>query len=147
LLPEQVEAFTRKFEETVASTIQPGSLFPELNVDAALTFDAIRPSFYNILEQMQPYGPGNTQPVFVSRNVSDNGSRIVKEQHIRFALRQGAIYMDGIGFNIAAKFPLLQSGSPVDIVYTIEENEWNNQKSLQLKVIDFAPSESPTLPR
>lgn len=144
LLPEQVEAFTQKFEETVASTIQPGSLFPELNVDAALTFDSIRSSFYNILEQMQPFGPGNAQPIFVSRNVTDCGSRIVKEQHIRFALRQGTTCMDGIGFNIAAKFPLLQSGSPVDIVYTIEENEWNNQKTLQLKVIDFATSDPPS---
>jgi single-stranded-DNA-specific exonuclease len=141
LLPEQVEAFTMKFEETVASTIQPGSLFPELIVDAILPFDAIRPSFYNILEQMQPFGPDNTQPVFVSRNVSDSGSRIVKELHIRFALRQGATFADGIGFNLSAKFPILQSGNPIDIVYTIEENEWNNQKNLQLKVIDFAPSD------
>jgi len=141
LLPEQVEAFIQKFEETVASTIQPGSLFPELMVDATLPFEAIRPAFYNILEQMQPYGPGNTQPVFISRNVTDNGSRIVKELHIRFALRQGTTYVDGIGFNLAAKFPLLQTGKPIDIVYTIEENEWNNQKNLQLKVIDFAPSD------
>jgi single-stranded-DNA-specific exonuclease len=141
LLPEQVEAFTLKFEETVASTIRPDSLFPELTVDATLAFDAIRPGLYNILEQMQPFGPENTQPIFVSRNVSDYGSRIVKEQHIRFALRQGVGFMDGIGFNLAAKFPLLQTGNPIDIVYSIEENEWNNQKSLQLKVIDFAPSD------
>jgi single-stranded-DNA-specific exonuclease len=52
--------------------------------------------------------------------------------------------MDGIGFSLAAKFPILQTGNPIDIVYAIEENEWNNQKSLQLKVIDFALS---TLPR
>jgi single-stranded-DNA-specific exonuclease len=90
---------------------------------------------------MQPFGPDNIQPVFVSRNVSDNGSRIVKEQHIRFALRQGATFMDGIGFNLAGKFPLLKTGDPIDIVYSIEENEWNNQKNLQLKVIDFALSD------
>jgi single-stranded-DNA-specific exonuclease len=140
LLPEQVQAFTQKFEETVAATIGPDSLFPEQIVDATLSFDTIRPGFYNILEQMQPFGPNNAQPVFVSRNVTDNGSRIVKEQHIRFALRQGMTFMDGIGFNLAAKFPLLQSGNPIDIVYTLEENEWNNQKTLQVKVIDFALS-------
>jgi single-stranded-DNA-specific exonuclease len=50
--------------------------------------------------------------------------------------------MDGIGFSLAAKFPLLKTGNPIDIVYSIEENEWNNQKNLQLKVIDFAPSDS-----
>ncbi len=147
LLPEQVEAFTLKFEETVAATIRPDSLFPELIVDATLSFDAIRPAFYNILEQMQPFGPGNTQPVFISRNVTDDGSRIVKEQHIRFALRQGTTYVDGIGFGMAAKFPLFQTGNPIDIVYTLEENEWNNQKSLQLKILDFSPSDSTsTLP-
>jgi len=142
LLPEQVEAFTLKFEETVASTIRPDSLVPELIVDAVLTFDGIRASLYNILEQMQPFGPANTQPVFISRNVSDNGSRIVKEQHIRFALRQGTTSADGIGFGLAAKFPLLRTGNAIDIVYTLEENEWNNQKNLQLKVIDFALAES-----
>ena len=142
LLPDQVDAFILKFEETVAATIQPDSLFPELIVDAELTFDAIRPSLYNIIEQMQPFGPSNTQPVFISRNVTDNGSRIVKEQHIRFALRQGDTCRDGIGFGLSSKFPLLRDAQPVDIVYTLDENEWNNQKSLQLKVIDLAPAGS-----
>jgi single-stranded-DNA-specific exonuclease len=141
LHPDQVEAFTQKFEEIVTNTIQPNSLFPELIVDATLPFDAIRTSFYNIVEQMQPFGPGNTQPVFISRNVTDAGSRIVKEQHIRFSLKQGQVFMDGIGFSLAAKFPLLQTGRPIDIVYTLEENEWNSQKNLQLKVLDFALSD------
>lgn len=140
LLPDQVEAFIQKFEETVAATIRPDLLVPELTVDAELPFEAIRPSFFNIIEQMQPFGPSNVQPVFISRNVMDNGSRIVKDQHIRFALRQDATFMEGIGFGLSAKFPLLQTRTPVDIVYAIEENEWNNQKSLQLKIIDLAPT-------
>ena len=112
-----------------------------------MPFDAIRTSFYNIVEQMQPFGPGNTQPVFISRNVTDAGSRIVKEQHIRFSLKQGQVFMDGIGFSLAAKFPLLQTGRPIDIAYTLEENEWNNQKNLQLKVLDFALSDpAPSAP-
>jgi len=142
LLPEQVEAFRVKFEETVAATIKPGSLVPELLIDTELPFEAIRPSFYNILEQMQPFGPGNAQPVFVARNLTDKGSRIVKEQHVRFCLLQNGLLMDGIGFGLAGKFPLLQTGAPIDLVFTVEENEWNNQKNLQLKVIDFALSAS-----
>jgi single-stranded-DNA-specific exonuclease len=141
LLPEQVTAFTLKFEETVAATIQPYSLVPELVIDAELRFDAIRPSFYNILEQMQPFGPGNTQPIFVARRLVDKGSRIVKDIHVRFSLEQDHIPMDGIGFSLAGKFHLLQTGAPIDLVFTVEENEWNNQKNLQLKVIDFALSE------
>ncbi|HXO75880.1 MAG TPA: DHHA1 domain-containing protein, partial [Puia sp.] len=138
LLPEQVAAFMIKFEETVAATIQPHSLVPELLIDAELPFEAIKPSFYNILEQMQPFGPGNPQPVFIARGLTDIGSRIVKEQHVRFSLQQNAIVMDGIGFGLAGKFHLLQAGMPIDLVFTLEENEWNNQINLQLKVIDFA---------
>ncbi|HEY4107505.1 single-stranded-DNA-specific exonuclease RecJ [Puia sp.] len=140
LQPDQMQAFILKFEEVVASTIQPQSLRPELIIDAELPFEAIRPGLYKILEQMQPFGPGNPQPVFVARRLTDKGSRIVKEQHIRFCLQQGIHQADGIGFGLASKFALLQAGTPVDVVFTLEENEWNNIKSLQLKVIDLAPS-------
>jgi single-stranded-DNA-specific exonuclease len=140
LHPDKVEAFTLKFEEIVAATIQPHSLRPELIIDAELPLGLIRPGFYNILEQMQPFGPGNVQPVFIARRLTDRGSRIVKEQHIRFCLQQGDRQVDGIGFGLASKFALLQTGTPVDVVFTLEENEWNNIKSLQLKVIDFALS-------
>jgi single-stranded-DNA-specific exonuclease len=138
LLPEQVIPFSMKFEEIVASMIEPRSLVPELLIDAPLDFSDIKLSFYNILNQMQPFGPGNTQPVFIARRLMDRGySRVVKEQHIRFSLHQGDIVMDGIGFGLAHKFHLLRSKEPIDLVFTIEENEWNNQKTLQLKVIDF----------
>ncbi|HTI94372.1 MAG TPA: single-stranded-DNA-specific exonuclease RecJ [Puia sp.] len=143
LLPEQVTAFSLKFEEVVASMIEPRSLIPEILIDAELPFAAIKLSFYNILSQMQPFGPGNTQPVFIARKVTDKGySRIVKEQHIRFSLHQNDIPMDGIGFGLAHKFPLFSTREPLDIVFTLEENEWNNQKSLQLKVIDFELSKN-----
>jgi single-stranded-DNA-specific exonuclease len=142
LLPEQVEPFALKFEEVVAAMIQPHSLVPEIVIDAELSFEAAsKPSFYSILDQMQPFGPGNTQPVFLARRVADKGySRIVKEQHVRFSLHQGPVIMDGIGFGLAGKFPLLANGAPVDVLFTLEINEWNNQKNLQLKVIDLAPS-------
>jgi single-stranded-DNA-specific exonuclease len=145
LMPDQVEAFSQKFESVVAATIQPHSRMPELAIDAELEFPALNYSFYKIQEQMQPFGPGNSQPVFVARGVRDLGSRIVKEQHIRFSVEQCGIRMNGIGFGLAGKFHLLQTGAPVDIVFALDENEWNNQKSLQLKVIDLALS-LPSMP-
>jgi len=143
LLPDQVAAFGLKFEEIVASMISPRSLMPEITIDAELSFAAIKGSFYNVLSQMQPFGPGNAQPVFIARSVVDRGySRIVKEQHIRFSLYQDGIPMDGIGFGLAHKFPLFNTKEPLDVVFTLEENEWNNQKNLQLKVIDFELSKN-----
>lgn len=143
LLPDRIDAFASQFEATVSATIQPQSLYPELTIDAEITLDTIRPSFFNIVEQMQPFGPGNAQPVFIARRLTGKGSRIVKENHIRFCLQQGATQMDGIGFGLAHKFTLLQTAMPIDVVFTIDENEWNNQKSLQLRVIDIALSDTP----
>jgi len=145
LLPENIEAFTNKFEQVVSETIQEDSLIPEIVIDAEVTFNDLTLSFYNIIHQMEPYGPENLRPVFVVRNVVDSGnSKVVKEQHIRFCLKQNNCSFKGIGFNMAEKFSLIESKQLLDVVFTIEENDWNGQKSLQLKVIDCKLAESDT---
>jgi single-stranded-DNA-specific exonuclease len=142
LQPDQVDAFSLKFEEIVTSTIEPGSLIPQIIIDAVIQFKNINITLYNILKQMEPFGPDNMRPVFIAKQVEDSGySKIVKEQHIRFSLKQDNIIFNGIGFNMVEKFGLLQLKKPVDIVFTIDENEWNDQKHLQLKMIDLRLSE------
>ena len=133
---------SNKFEEVVSSTISPELLIPEIVIDAAISFRDIKRSFYDILCQMEPFGPENLRPVFMARNVTDTGwSKIVKEQHIRFSLKQDNITFTGIGFGMAEKFHLLQKKQPVDIVFKIDENEWNGEKSLQLRMIDLRESD------
>jgi len=141
LLPEQVESFSLKFEEIVSSTIDPHLLIPEIIIDAPIQFKDLTISFYNILGQMEPFGPENMRPVFIARNVMDSGySKIVKDAHIKFSVKQDNTLFTGIGFNMADKFQLLKN-NPVDIIFTLDENEWNGQKNLQLKVIDMRLSE------
>lgn len=143
MLPENVDAFSNKFEEIVSSIIDPHLLIPEIVIDAEINFKNITQSFYNIITQMEPYGPESLRPVFITKNISDTSwSKIVKELHIRFVLKQDNIVLTGIGFNMAEKFHLLQIKKPVDVVYTIDENEWNGETNLQLKVIDFRLSEN-----
>jgi single-stranded-DNA-specific exonuclease len=142
MLPGNVEAFTNKFEEEVAATIPDNLLIPEIVIDSAISFAAINISFYRILSQMEPFGPGNMRPVFVATNVLDTGySKIVKDLHIRFVVTQNDKIITGIGFNMADKFPLVAMKKPLDIVFTIDENEWNGETSLQLKVIDIRLAE------
>lgn len=142
LAPDNVEAFRDRFEEVVAATIAPELLIPEITIDAEIQFKDIKQSFYNILCQMEPFGPDNLRPVFLVRHVNDSGyTRIVKEQHVRFSLRQDNHLFNGIGFNMAHKFPLIESKKPLDIVFTLDENEWNGEKNLQMKVLDFRISE------
>ena len=68
-------------------------------------------------------------------------SRIVKQDHVRFVMKQDNITFTGIGFGMSEKFALLQMKKPVDLVFKIDENEWNGQKSLQLRVTDVRLSE------
>jgi single-stranded-DNA-specific exonuclease len=134
---ENVSLFVEKFEEVVTATIPEALLTPEIVIDAAIKFEEITDSFYRIVCQMEPFGPENMRPVFIAKNVTDTGfSKIVKEQHIRFVLKQNNITLTGIGFNMAEKFHLLQMQKPFDIVFTIDENEWNGEKTLQLKMVD-----------
>jgi single-stranded-DNA-specific exonuclease len=139
---DKIDAFRTKFEEIVSATIHPELLIPEIVIDAEITFADIQWSFYNIIQQMEPFGPENLRPVFVAKNVWNTGySKIVKEDHIRFSLKQNNIVFTGIGFNMADKFHLLEMKSPVDIVFKIDENEWNGTKSLQLRMLDLRISE------
>jgi single-stranded-DNA-specific exonuclease len=141
LTPEQVPLLINKFEEVVSATISNECLTPEIIIDASVDFKDLTFTFYNILRQMEPFGPDNMRPVFVIRNLQDSGwSRIVKDTHIKFSLEQNKIIFSGIGFKMAEKFHLLQDKKPVDVVFTLDENNWNNQRYLQLKVIDIRPA-------
>lgn len=143
---DKVDAFRNKFEEIVSSTIHPDLLVPEIVIDAEISFEDITWPFYNILCQMEPFGPENLRPVFIAKNVIDTGySKIVKEQHVRFSLRKNNITFTGIGFNMADKYEHLKHKQPIDIVFKIDINEWNDQKSLQMRVIDVRPSEPTSL--
>ena len=142
LMPEHVDAFSDAFESIVAATIAPELLIPEIIIDSEISFAELTPIFYSILSQMEPFGPENMKPIFIVKKVIDTGfSKIVKEQHIRFSVRQNKIAFTGIGFNMAEKFSILQMQQPIDIVFTLDMNQWNGEKNLQLKVMDIRLSQ------
>lgn len=143
LREDKVNQFADKFEEVVKATITPEQLIPEIIIDTPITFKDITQAFYNIILQMEPFGPENMRPIFITRNAIETGfSKIVKEKHIRFVVKHGECTFTGIGFNLSEKFHLLQKDKPFDIVYTLDINEWNGQQNLQLKVIDINAAEN-----
>lgn len=140
--PDNVEDFVTRFEEVVAQSIPPELLIPEIEIDAELGLADIKPAFYNIIRQFEPFGPANLRPVFISRHVYDyqGYSRIVKEQHIKFVVHQhNGIVVDGIGFGMADKMDIVEKG-PFDIVYTLDENDFNGTTKLQIRVLDIRAS-------
>ena len=141
---DQYEAFKAKFEEVVKNTITKESLTPEIKIDTEISFKEITRKFFNILKQMAPFGPGNMNPVFVTHSVNDNGySKTVGKDnnHLKLSVRdlKSGIVMNGIGFNMGDKAPLVKSGVPLSIVYTLEENHWKDKISLQMRIKDIKP--------
>jgi single-stranded-DNA-specific exonuclease len=140
--PANVEAFSAAFEQVVSNTITPDLLIPEIIIDSEISISELTESFHNIIAQMEPFGPDNMKPVFIAKNVSNTGfSKVVKEQHIRFSVQQKNIQINGIGFNMAHKYDILQNNKFIDIVFNIDLNEWNGNTNVQLKVIDFKASQ------
>lgn len=142
MLPERVKAFQERFEEVVSKSIPPELLIPEIEIDAEIKISDIRQAFYNIMKQFEPFGPSNLRPVFLTRRVYDyrGYSRVVKEQHLKFIVHQHEGYIiDGIGFCLADRADIVSKG-PFDMVYTVEECEYNGVTKLQVKVIDVRPS-------
>ena len=140
---ENLEAFKNAFEQAVAERITPAQLIPEILINAVISIDSINMNFYQIITQMEPFGPDNMRPLFVAKNVYDTGySKLAKEAHISFNITQGSQYIKGIGYNMAEHIALVKSGKPFDIVFQLQLNEWQGTKTVQLQVLDLKESGS-----
>lgn len=138
LVPENFSSFKERFENIAASTLHDDQMVPVLEIHAEVSIEDLNSGFFNILEQMEPFGPDNPKPVFCLRQVNNSGCRIVKDDHVRFEVEKNGRRINGIGFGLAEKFKQLENPEKLDIVFHLEENNFRDITSLQLKVIDFA---------
>lgn len=134
--PENLEAFTARFEEVVNATITEEQLVQEIRIDAELNLEQINARFFRVLNQFAPFGPENMAPVFLSRNVRVAGyAGLAGEQHLKMAVTQdGSPLFDCIAFGHGNHLYEVNNGKPFDICYTIEENVWRDKRSIQLNV-------------
>ncbi len=134
---DNFENFATQFEQVVSQRIKPEQLIPELEIDAEIELKDVQQKFYKVIKQMEPFGPDNMKPVFVTRKVTDTGwSKVVKEEHVKFSVKQNGTSAEGIGFGMAKKLDVVKHGE-FDIAYHIDENEWNGSVKLQLMVKDI----------
>lgn len=136
LKSENLPEFRERFEDIVSQTIPDELLIQELVIDATLRLEKIDGKFFRILSQFAPYGPLNTTPVFISREVRCLGyAQIVGNNHLKMTVKQGSSHaFDCIGFGLGEYIDIVQSGLPFDICYTIEENVWKDKRSIQLNL-------------
>jgi len=140
LTPDQYISFKEKFEAVVKKTIDKELLIPEITIDSTLDLSEITPKFFRILKQMGPFGPKNMKPVFATSSVRDNGyaKRVgADKSHLKLNIINGADQKtyNAIAFGLGDKINSIQND--FDIVYTIDENEWNGNTSIQLLVKDI----------
>ena len=137
-LPE----FQERFEAYVAANIREDQLQPTLLVEAELELADITPAFYNVIRYLEPYGPGNPRPLFVSRNlINHRDTRAVGKEgeHLRLDVTDRAYAITGIAFKRGDMAKHIQNGNPVDICYELDENTFNNRTTIQMMVQDIQP--------
>lgn len=136
LRPENVDAFSNRFEEVVSATIAPELLIQQIQIDAELRLSQIEPKFFRVLNQFAPFGPENMAPVFLTKNVYVSGNAgLVGENHLRMVVIQhGSPGFGAIAFNHGEYLPKIKKDVPFDICYSIEENIWRERRSVQLNI-------------
>ena len=141
LKEENYEAFKQAFEDEVSKTIDRSLLIPEIKIDDKIDLKDITPKFYRIIKQFAPFGPENMTPVFMTENLNDTGyGKCVGEDktHLRITVTQPkANNIVAIGFGMGEKEDIISNKKKFKAVYSIDENEWQGNISLQLKLRDI----------
>ena len=141
---ENVEKFTRRFEDYVANHILPEQMSAVIDIDAEIDFRDITTKFHSDLKKFNPFGPDNHKPVFCTHKVYDYGtSKVVgrEQEHIKLELvdNKSNNVMNGIAFGQSSQVRYIKTKQSFDICYTIEENT-HKRGEVQLQIEDIKPS-------
>lgn len=147
LKEENVEKFKKQFEQYVIDHIDEEQLMPQIDIDKEISFSEINHELIQHLRLLNPFGPYNQKPTFVTKKVFDYGtSKLVGKnaEHIKFDIveENSNKVMNGIAFNLARHYNYIKSGKPFEICYTIEENRRHVSSSIQLLIKDINPLEA-----
>ena len=142
LKKENLEDFIDAFERAVSNTILDEQLIPEVSIDMELDLHEIDDKLFRIIQQFSPFGPQNRNPIFITKAVKDSGYGGMvgaDKTHLRLNItnENSRNSISSIGFGLAHHFKKTKDGKIFDICYSIDENDWNGRKNLQLKLRDI----------
>ncbi|MCX7725428.1 MAG: single-stranded-DNA-specific exonuclease RecJ [Chitinispirillaceae bacterium] len=133
-----IELFREKFNETVKELLSPEDFTPVIMADAELSISSITPKYYRIIKQMEPFGPANPAPIFISRNLQhQQAPRLVGNNHLKMCLKENNMIIDAIAFNMGKFYNEIKDLSTISVAYNLDENEWNGKTNLQMKIKGF----------
>ena len=140
---EQLSLLQQKLEAFAAAKLTPELLARTLKVDLELPLEIVNLDLVAKIQILSPFGVGNPEPLFVTHNLEILETRLVgrDRKHLKLRLRpvgslQKLSAVEAIGFNMGDLYEKIPSGTTIDAAYTIENNFWNGQESLQLKLKD-----------
>jgi len=136
---DNIPAFRESLNKMAREHLTDEMLVPKLMIDCEVHFNELIGDFLKLLNRMAPFGPQNMRPVFLSTDLQIVGTpTVVGKNHLKFKVRQDGIVMDAIGFDLGdLSYRIAPGERGVQMVYVIEENEWEGRKTLQLRVKDL----------
>lgn len=147
LMPENLPAFIERFNQAVLEAVSENTLEPCVDIDAEMRLSELDDRFWAVLKQFEPFGQDNPAPVFVARNLDIMGPVAGvgrKRDHVKFSVREAGSshpVRNAIGFGLGKYLQELSEAQatqqPIDLAFSIEENNWNGRTSLQLNVVDI----------
>jgi single-stranded-DNA-specific exonuclease len=144
ILPEKIPQFKQKLKEVAYRKLKAEDLIPGLCIDAEIELEQIDDGLADLLEKFAPFGPQNTRPIFLTRNLEIIGQPyVVGNNHLKLKVGKGGVVFDAIGFGFGDWIkPLSMTKIGMDLVYVIEKVEWNGESKTQLRIKDIKLSGS-----
>lgn len=138
---EKIEEMQKHFEEFAHSVLNEETMTRIVRIDCELPLTAVTDNLYNALQALSPFGMANSEPTFVTKNVRVDNMKILGKdgKHLRLTISQPGAVMEAIAFGMGERADEMQIGSTIDVAYTIDENVWNGNRKLQVKVKDIKP--------
>lgn len=138
----KIEKFYEKFSKIIEEELRGKEIYPEIEIDMEISPQDLSWELMAEIKRMEPFGEGNPEPVFLAENILAEDVKIVGNgnKHLKLQLRSadgGPKIFDAIGFGLGEKFPYLKKGDSLEIVFNLQEDEWNGNKKMQLKLIDL----------
>jgi single-stranded-DNA-specific exonuclease len=142
-LPQFKDAFNTAVKEQANHQM----FTPKQVIDLELSLADVHLPFKRLLDKLEPYGPANMSPVFLTKNLIDAGnSRAVGEDKTHLKLQvvdpETGIVVDGIAFGFGHLADAIRNKVPFDVVYNLDENHWKGKVTLQLMVKDIRLTDS-----
>ncbi|MFC1756323.1 single-stranded-DNA-specific exonuclease RecJ [Patescibacteria group bacterium] len=139
---KNLELFFKKLSAIIEKELKGKELSPQIKIDAEIMAEDINFELTDQLKKLEPFGEGNQKPVFIAKKFIIKDMNLVgsSEKHLKLLLRSpngSPKVFDAIGFNFVSKFKDLSQGDSVDVLFNLEQDEWNGTKKIQMKLIDL----------